>query len=618
MPDISLGEVHNNYTGNTKFSEFKGKLVILDFWNTMCHSCMLHLEDERARLEPLLSGTPSTVFDPIFNRKKVDIYTGNVKFNSTVFIKSPVPTILTGTISGFAGKEKDFLPVEQTFSIPLEGGVNITQSPIRIASVNISKPLSACGFVNPSTRNSLWDIFLLGLLGGLIALLTPCVFPIIPLTVSFFTAVSIDKQQGVRNGFLYGLFIFLIYVMMSVPFHILGKVQPELFNNIATSPTLNIIFFLVFVGFSVSLFGFVEISLPSAMANTVDAKGGLGSMGGIFFMALTLVIISFSCTGPILGTLLVGSLSGGAWPLTAGLTGFGLALALPFGLFAVFPNGLKALPRSGKWLDTVKKVLAFVELALAFKFLSNSDLVMQWGIFKREIFFAVWIMIGIALTLYLFDFYRLPHDNKLNQLGLGRKFFGVLIMLFVVYLIPGLTNTSYANVKLLSGFPPPLSYSIYGKTAGSKKGIVPDVVNDYDKALRMAKTQHRLLLVDFTGWACVNCRKMEEQVWVKPEVADLIRSHFVLVSLYVDDKQKLPLGLRIYDYKTKSGASKDIVTVGDKWATFQSENTGQVTQPLYMVLNDSQELMNSPVGYTPDADAYRNWLNCAYDKFLNK
>ena len=291
-------------------------------------------------------------------------------------------------------------------------------------------------------------------------------------------------------------------------------------------------------------------------------------------------------------------------------------MALPFALFAIFPNWLHSLPKSGGWLDTVKKVLAFAELALAFKFLSNADLVMHWGLIKRETFFALWILIGTGLTLYLFGVLRLPHDYKGMKISNGRKFVAVIALLFTLYLIPGVTATKYANLQLLSGFPPPLHYSIYGKDNVREKGLEANVVNDFDKALQLAKAQHKPALIDFTGWACVNCRKMEENVWTDPEVYHYIHDNFILVSLYVDDKQKLPIEQR-FTYTTKEGNKKEITTIGDKWATFQAENFNQVTQPLYVILNTEQQLLNHPVGYTPDAKEYKAWLQCgkaAFDK----
>jgi thiol:disulfide interchange protein DsbD len=298
---------------------------------------------------------------------------------------------------------------------------------------------------------------------------------------------------------------------------------------------------------------------------------------------------------------LVSSLSsnGSAWQLSAGMSGFGIALALPLALFAMFPQWLKRLPKSGGWLDTMKKILAFAELALAFKFLSNADLVMHWGLLKREIFIAIWIIISTWLALYLFGIFE-----KENKISLLRKLFATVVLLFSFYLIPGLSQTRYANLKLLSGFPPPLSYSVYTNHA---KAVEPIVINDYQKALALSREQHKPILIDFTGWACVNCRKMEEQVWTKQAISDLIKDKFILVSLYVDDRKKLSESFR---YKTKDSTEKDINTVGDKWATFEAENFDQVTQPLYVIMNGEEKLMNLPVGYTPDVLQYKDWLEC--------
>jgi thiol:disulfide interchange protein DsbD len=451
-------------------------------------------------------------------------------------------------------------------------------------------------------------VFLLGLVGGFIALFTPCMFPMIPVTVSFFTKRSPTRKKGIQNGLLYGFFIFAIYALASTPFHLLN-LNSEIFNSISTSPTLNIIFFIIFIIFAIAFFGYFEITLPHSIAGKADSKSNLGSSIGIFFMALTLVIVSFSCTGVILGTLLVGTSSGGAWALTVGMSGFGIALGLPFALFAIFPNWLENLPKSGGWLDTVKKVLAFVEVALALKFLSNADLVSHWGLLKREVFIGLWIVVCIGLALYAFGILRLPHDYKGQKISTGRKSIGVIAIFFVLYLAPGLTKTKYANLTLLSGIVPPLSYSIYADETRFK-GLEPNVINDYDKALTMAKVQHKPLLIDFTGWACANCRRMEEQVWTNEDVAKEIRENFILVSLYVDDKAKLPVEKRVMNYKTKDGNVKDIITIGDKYATFESENFDQVSQPLYAMLDNNEKLLAFPVGATFDAKKYLAWLQC--------
>lgn len=566
---------------------------------------------------PSFDRSPEIINDAIF--KKVNAFTNTVSVTQQIKIKGFIPATLKGTINSSLGKNDEFQQASQPFEVNLEGGIAVSNNAqkIKLSSIDLDHPVNDCGNKSNTKSTGFLSVFILGFFGGLIALLTPCVFPMIPVTVSFFTKRSQNHKQAIRNGALYGFFIFLIYVLASVPFHVLGNVQPEVFNNISTNSWLNIIFFIIFIVFAISFFGFFEITLPSGFANKADSKSGLTSVGGIFFMALTLAIVSFSCTGPILGTLLVGSLSGGAWQLTSGIAGFGLALALPFALFAIFPNWLHSLPKSGGWLDTVKKVLAFVEVALAFKFLSNADLVMHWGLIKRETFFALWILTSAGLTLYLFGILRLPHDYKGMKITNARKFVGVLALLFTLYLIPGLTSTKYANLQLLSGFPPPLHYSIYGKTNVREKGLEANVVNDFDMALQMAKEQNKPLLIDFTGWACVNCRKMEENVWTNPEVYNYIRENYILVSLYVDDKENLPIEQR-FTYTTKDGSKKEIITIGDKWATFEAENFNQVTQPLYVILNTQQQLMNNPVGYTPDAKEFRSWLQCGKQAFDKK
>jgi thiol:disulfide interchange protein DsbD len=567
-------------------------------------------ENAKPLAEVTFGRAPQAVNDPVFG--KANVYSGTVEIRQQVKIDGFIPATLKGTITAYLSRSGEFITSEQPFEVTLEGGAAVAASAqrIKLPTVDLQHPAQECGKQNNLASTGMLSVFFLGFLGGLIALLTPCVFPMIPVTVSFFTKRSGSRKEAIRNGVLYGLFIFLIYLLASVPFHILGNVQPEIFNNISTNSWLNVIFFVIFIFFAISFFGYFELTLPSNIASRADSKSGLGSIFGIFFMALTLAIVSFSCTGPILGSLLVGSLSGGAWQLTSGLAGFGLALALPFALFAIFPNWLQSLPKSGGWLDTVKKVLAFLELALAFKFLSNADLVMHWGLLKREVFIGIWILIGAGLTLYLFGVLRLPHDYKGMKISPGRKFIGVITLLFTLYLLPGVTQTRFANLQLLSGFPPPFSYSIYGKENVRNKGLEANVVNDYDKALQMAREQHKPILIDFTGWACVNCRKMEENVWTQPEVYKYIRENFILVSLYVDDKQKLPAEQRVTNYRTKEGNTKDLTSIGDKWATFQAENFNQTTQPLYVILNTDEKLMTNPVGYTPDAAKYVEWLTC--------
>lgn len=467
-------------------------------------------------------------------------------------------------------------------------------------------------------QDSNFTIFLLGFVGGLIALLTPCVFPMIPLTVSFFTKGARTKKLGLINAIMYGAFIFLIYLLLSLPFHLIDSVNPEILNSISTNPVLNVVFFVIFLVFAFSFFGYYEITLPNSWSSKLDQKAtSVGGIIGIFFMALTLALVSFSCTGPILGSLLGGSLTadGGATMLTFGMGGFGLALALPFALFALFPNWLNSLPKSGGWLNTVKVVLGFLELGLAFKFLSNADLVEHWGILKREIFIGIWILIGLAMALYLFGKIRFPHDSPLQKLSKGRLIVGVLTLAFVVYLIPGLTNSSHANLKLLSGFPPPLFYSLYEKETDGPLGL--KAYKDFDEGLRAAKAENKPILLDFTGWACVNCRKMEEQVWSVPEVFKIIQDDYILISLYVDDKVKLSEDER-FNFERKNGSVKKIRTIGDKWATFQTLNFRNNSQPYYVLLSDDLDVLNETIAYEPSYRAYLSWLETGLKNYNNK
>jgi thiol:disulfide interchange protein len=483
-------------------------------------------------------------------------------------------------------------------------------------NIDLNNPVNKCGGTGGenSSEKSLLGIFVLGFLGGLVGLIMPCTFPMIPLTVSFFTKKSGNRQKGVFNAFLYGFFIFLIYVLLSLPFYFLDAGSSGILNNISTNAWLNIGFAIVFIAFALSFFGYYEIGLPGSFSNTVDSKSNLGSIGGIFFMALTLAIVSFSCTGPILGTLLVGALNGGAFQLTVAMAGFGLALGLPFALFALFPNWLSSLPKSGGWMNTVKIVFGFIELALALKYLSNADLVEHWGILKREIFFGLWIMVGIALVLYLFGILKFEHDPPPNKLGKLRIAIAILFLAFTIYLVPGVTNAKYANRALVSGFPPPLTYSIYGKGSANGKGVEANVINDYKKALQLAKEENKPILIDFTGWACVNCRKMEENVWPNEKVKALIENNFILVSLYVDDR-KLLADDQQFLFTSSDGSKKSIKTIGDKFITLQSENFKNASQPLYAIISPGEKLMNLPVGYTPNANKYTIWLKCGLDAF---
>ena len=430
----------------------------------------------------------------------------------------------------------------------------------------------------------------------------------IPLTVSFFTKQSSTKRQGLTNALLYAFFIVLIYALLSLPFHFLDSINPEILNTISTNIWLNIFFFLIFLFFAFSFFGYYELTLPSSWANRLDfASNKSGGIIGIFLMALTLTIVSFSCTGPILGSLLAGSLSstGGATQLSMGMTGFGLALALPFGLFALFPNLLQSLPKSGGWMNTLKVVLGFIELALAIKFLSNADLVAHWGILKREIFIGLWILIFVVMIAYLFGLFRFPHESKKQSLGTGRILLAVVSLLFVVYLVPGtLPNSSSNSLKLLAGFPPPTFYSIYAQDSDCPLNL--DCYKDYDKGVAVAKAANKPILLDFTGWACVNCRKVEENVWSDPEIYRLINEELVLISLYVDDREPL-VKKDQFTLEYTSGRIRNIETVGQKWAAFQAINFNSVAQPHYIMMMPDGTLLAPPQQYT-DIPTYLGWL----------
>jgi len=560
-------------------------------------------------------------FDKVF---ELDLkkFESQAEFTQRIQVTNPELKTITVYVEYQTCNDEKCIPGDHTFTINLDGS-EATVTPVEID--DRSKQLSEQLNLNitgwdkyekqVTEEKSNFSIFLLGFIGGLIALLTPCVFPMIPLTVSFFTKSSGDTKKGLFNSILYGFFIFLIYFLLSLPFHVLDSLDPSILNSISTNSTLNIIFFIIFLVFAFSFFGYFELTLPQSWSAAMDSRANkIGGVLGIFFMALTLAIVSFSCTGPILGGLLGSSLASdaSAMQLTLGMSGFGLALALPFTLFAMFPKWLNSLPKSGGWLNTVKVVLGFIELALALKFLSNADLVEHWGLLKREVFIALWILIGLGLILYLFGKLKFPHDGPLQKLGKGRITTGILVVAFVIYLIPGLTNTKYANLKLLSGFPPPMFYSLYDKASDCPLDL--NCNKDWQDGLAKAKAENKPILLDFTGWACVNCRKMEEQVWSTSKVYDILNEDYVIISLYIDDKRALPEDEQ-FQYLRANGTVKSIETIGDKWATLQTINFQNNSQPYYVLLNHDLELLNSTNAYEPNANAFFEWLKTGVDNF---
>lgn len=588
--------------------------------------------------------TPIEEFDPIWE-ETLKYYKGQVTFRQTINILTKDPFTISGEISFMscnASECKFPMPVPFLFNINSNGSIQekeqeiVTNKDIENTEkyndglVELNNPSSNCG-EKQTHENTLWAIFILGLLGGIIALITPCVFPMIPLTVSFFTKA--EDGKGMFNAVMYGFFILLIYFLLSIPFHLMPNIDPEILNQISTNSWLNLFFFAIFIAFALSFFGYYELALPSKWGNKADSGSNVGGLIGIFFMALTLAIVSFSCTGPILGSLLAGTLGGDvstvlilgmefkmvATKLTVGMTGFGLALGFPFALFALFPKLLNALPQSGGWLNSVKVVLGFLEVALAVKFFSNADMVEQWGLIKRETFFVLWFIIGVLTVLYLIGKIKFPHDSKLLKISKIRYGFILSFLLFTIYLIPGMfgSHINWWEHNKLSGFPPPYSYSYTYPH--------PDVFKDYWAAIDYAEEVSKPVFIDFTGQACINCRKMEDNVFTRGSIPDLIdfysreNSKYVICQLYVDDGRALKnpetAVVPTSDGKTKK---KTLKTIGNKWSTLQAVTYASSSQPYYVLYSPKHGLLTNPIGYTPDVNKFENWLRCGLEEFNNK
>lgn len=504
------------------------------------------------------------------------------------------------------------IPVENTENT----SVKLDPKNLKISSIDFKNPLTDCGNGKTETDESYWTYLFLGFIGGLIALLTPCVFPMIPLTVSFFTKGSLNKAKGKRDALIYGFFIFLIFVLLSVPFHLIDGIAGNVFNEISTSIWLNIFFFAIFIFFAGSFFGYYDITLPSSIANKSSKAENAGGIIGVFFMALTLVIVSFSCTGPILGSLLGSAITGSAnipMLLTFALAGFGFSWAIVFGLLALFPQALQSLPKSGGWMNTVKVVLGFIELGLALKFLSKADLVSKTFLLKRELFIALWILITIGLVLYLFGLIRFPHDDKKPKISLGRKLFGVLGIGFLIYLIQGIVPSDRPKLQLLSGILPPLNVSYFYDENDGILGMHPE--HDFFKALEVSQKENKPLLIDFTGYGCENCRKMEEFIWSEPDVLPILQNEVVLVSLYVDDKEELPESEQT-KITVEGGQTRKVKTIGDRWSIFQEVNFNDNTQPVYVLMTPDGKVINHPFkGYDSDKEVFKRFLECGIDYF---
>ena len=529
--------------------------------------------------------------------------------------------------------EKNF-----TFLIPSQTSANVAEVPVDTTKITVDTTEVATQKVieNPTQSNSisddseeemgLWSIFIIAFFSGFAALLTPCVFPMIPMTVSFFTKQSKSKGAGIRNAIFYGVSIIVIYVLLGV--FVTWLFGADALNALSTNVWFNLGFFILLVVFAASFLGAFELMLPNSWANKVDSQADRGGVIGILFMALALAIVSFSCTGPIVGTLLVQAASKGGIAPIVGMLGFSLALALPFMLFAMFPGWLNSLPKSGGWLNTVKVVLGFLELALAFKFLSNADLVLQLHLLEREVFLAIWIAIFGTLALYLFGKITLPHDSPLTHISVGRLSIGLVVLSFTVYMIPGLWG---APLRLINAFPPPMEYSesplgfgansisnatpVSSLPEGAKLGPHQIVVfDDYDKGLAYAKTENKPIMLDFTGHACVNCRKMENNVWSDERILTILKNQVVLISLYVDDKRELPT---TEQFVSKTTGSR-IETIGDKWTDLMISKYKTNTQPLYVLTDLEGKNLNTqqPTISFVGIEEYESWLKQGISKFI--
>ena len=499
----------------------------------------------------------------------------------------------------------------QFTSIPTAADSIAARKKAQQAIVKKATPVKVVAKEKPKT---LWAIFLAGLLGGFTAVLMPCIYPLLPLTVSFFTKKAGSRAKGIFQSLVYGLSIIVIYVALGMLISIIFG--SDALNELATNGIFNLFFFLLLVVFGISFLGAFEITLPSSLGNKLDANADKGGSAGIFFMAATLVVVSFSCTGPIIGTLLVDAASkGDRLGPAVGMFGFSLALALPFTIFALFPSALKSLPKSGGWLNSIKVILGFLELAFALKFLSNVDLAYHWNWFDREIFLSLWIAIGLMMGLYLIGKIKFSHDSDTPYLSVPRTFFAIIVFAFVVYMIPGLWG---APLKSISAFLPPiatqdfdLSQSPGGNGPGGSTADTASVKNrkyagnydriktrgldawyDYDQALQESKKIHKPIIIDFTGFNCVNCRKMEANVWSNPQVFNHLKNDFVLLQLVVDDKAALPAS----QFFTSTYSGKQITTLGGKWSDLEASRFNSNSQPFYVLLDSDGNLLTDKTG----------------------
>lgn len=479
--------------------------------------------------------------------------------------------------------------------------------------------------------SSLWGIFFLCFAGGFVALLTPCVFPMIPMTVTFFTKQSKNRAKGITNAVIYGFSIIIIYVALGLI--VSAAMGPTGLNELSTNVYMNMFFFLIFIVFAVSFLGAFEIRMPNSWVNKADSKADKGGLIGIFFMAFVLALVSFSCTGPIIGTLIVeASNSGGIIGPAVGMLGFSLALAIPFTLFAIFPGWLNSLPQSGGWLNSVKVILGLLEIALSLKFLSMVDLAYHWNFLTREIFVAIWVVLFFTMGIYLLGLIRFAHDSVVERLSVTRYTFAMFALAFAVYLLPGMWG---APLSMIDGVAPPRTHSednfkfVRGSGSTMNAGSQPDefqeyrkhmhevgdgsilVFHDLDIAKEYAKKTNRPLLLDFTGHACANCRKTESTVWSNDKIRPVLQNEVVIASLYCDDKEALPKS----EWKYSDAIQGEIRTVGNKWADYQVRTYKKNAQPLYVLQDNDGNDLTEAIGYEPNIDMYLKFLRDGIDKY---
>lgn len=522
-------------------------------------------------------------------------------------------------------------PEEETIAVIAEDSVKseidtITEK--KDTALVSTQSLDAAEPADEKEDKSLWGIFLLGVSGGLLALVMPCIFPMIPLTVSLFTKQSKSRGQGITKALIYGFSIVLIFVVLACLATLLFGASA--LNEFSTNPWVNLAFFAIFVFFAISFFGAFEIALPASWANFTDKQADKEGYIGIFFMAFTLVIISFSCTLPIIGSLATqASMTGSYYALIVGSLGFSVTLAIPFVLFAIFPSWINSLPRSGGWMNTVKVSLGFIELAFAFKFLSNADLVWQAHWLEREVFLAIWIAIFGLMGIYLLGKFKMELDSPQDRIGVPRLFFAILTFSFVVYMIPGMWG---APVKLLSGLTPPVQYAESPNGLGSNQAVavsnesggllkgqkygphqIPAFLDMAD-AIEHSKKINKPILIDFTGHACANCRKVEERVWSDPKIKEMLMNDVVLVSLYVDERTELPEEEQVYS----EALGRKLKTVGNKWTAFEIEKYQNNAQPYYIIVDENLNNYNEPMGAEYDIDVYLKWMKQGIDGYNAK